>query len=311
MGDSFVIKSLNKSEEKGTAKIPQNSAELNETGLKGDAHSGKWHRQLSLLGVESVAKSELELKRTIGFGEFGENITTEGFLLHTAHPLDRFVSGKVVLEVTQIGKKCHGKKCRIYKDTGNCVMPDEGVFCRVLEGGELKTDDRMEYVPKTFSLKVITLSDRASAGTYTDKSGQMILDEMENWFSSKKLLFKSDKTILPDEKEVFNNELSNSLSEHYDLIITTGSTGLGSRDIAPEIMKQHLDREIPGLMEMVRVKYGMENPKALLSRSVAGLHGKTILLALPGSPKAIKEYMEEILKSLWHIILMIHDIDSH
>jgi molybdenum cofactor synthesis domain-containing protein len=139
----------------------------------------------------------------------------------------------------------------------------------------------------------------------------MIIDEMGNWFSSKQLDFNADKNILPDDRDAFNEELTNSLNGQYDVVITTGSTGLGTRDIAPEIVKQHLDREIPGIMELVRVKYGMENPKALLSRSIAGIHGKTIIFALPGSPKAINEYMEEILKSLWHIILMIHDIDSH
>jgi molybdenum cofactor synthesis domain-containing protein len=264
-----------------------------------------------MLGVESLRKQEKELNHKIEFGEFAENITSEGFLLYHAHPLDRFISGSTILEVTQIGKKCHGKKCGIFRETGNCVMPKEGIFCRVMDGGELKVGDSMDYIPKTFRLKVITLSDRAYAGVYQDRSGKTIIEEAEKWFSLKQLDFKLDREILPDDKEALSEELLKIFKEDYDIVITTGSTGLGTRDIAPEIVKQHLDREIPGIMELIRVKYGMVNSNALLSRSVAGLHGRTIIYTLPGSTKAIKEYMEEILKSLWHIILMVHDIDSH
>jgi molybdenum cofactor synthesis domain-containing protein len=311
MGNSIVIKSLNISKNKGTVKTPCNSVELTDSGIKGDAHSGPWHRQVSMLGVESIRKQEKVLNRKIEFGEFAENITSEGFLLYQSHPLDRFISGSTILEVTQIGKKCHGKKCGIFKETGNCVMPKEGIFCRVISGGELKVGDSMNHIPKTFKLKVITLSDRAYAGIYQDRSGKMIIEEAEKWFSLKQLDFKLDREILPDDKEALSEELLKIFEEDYDIVITTGSTGLGTRDIAPEIIKQHLDREIPGIMEFIRVKYGMVNPNAYLSRSVAGLRGKTIIYTLPGSTKAIKEYMEEILKSLWHIILMVQDIDSH
>ena len=311
MGKSIVIKSLNTSINKGTVKTPCSSVELTESGIRGDAHSGPWHRQVSMLGVESIRKQEKELKRKINLGEFGENITTEGFLPYHARPLDRFISGSTTLEVTQIGKKCHGRKCGIFRETGNCVMPTEGIFCRVLAGGELKVGDSMDYKPRTFRLKVITLSDRASAGVYRDRSGKTIIEETEKWFSIKKLLFKSDRKILPDDRDTFSEELTKTLNEPCDIVITTGSTGLGTRDIAPEIVNQFLDREIPGIMELIRVKYGMVNSNALLSRSVAGLHGRTIIYTLPGSTKAIKEYMDEILKSMWHIILMVHDIDSH
>lgn len=311
MGRRVVIKSLNISTNKGTVKAPCSSVELTGSGVKGDAHAGPWHRQVSMLGVESIEKQEKELNRKIDFGEFAENITTEGFLLHQAHPLDRFVSGSIVMEVTQIGKKCNGKNCNIFKEIGSCIMPKEGIFCRVITGGELKVGIYMDYMPKTFRLKVITLSDRAFAGIYQDRSGKMIIEEMENWFSRKHLKFNSDKEILPDDRNALSEELAKTFNEHYDIVITTGSTGLGTRDIAPEIVTQYLDREIPGIMEHIRVKYGMVNPNALLSRSVAGLHEKTIIYTLPGSTKAIKEYLDEILNSLWHIIMMSNDIDSH
>jgi molybdenum cofactor synthesis domain-containing protein len=190
-------------------------------------------------------------------------------------------------------------------------MPDEGVFCRVLSGGKLKEGDRLEYVPRTFRLKVITLSDRAFGGFYTDRSGPVILDEMEQWFDRLKLNHAAEHVILPDEREAFSKEMGSAIEERLDLVFTTGSTGLGSRDMAPDVALQHMDRQIPGIMELIRVKHGMVNPNAALSRSVAGQTGKTLIFVLPGSTRAVNEYLQEIEKSLWHMILMVNNIDSH
>ena len=311
MKQSITIHSVNKSKKKGEVKKPVSDIMLDKDGIEGDAHAGPWHRQVSLLAAESIRKYESATGTLVPDGGFGENITTEGFLLHHARPLDRFISGEVVLELTQVGKKCHGKGCAIYKESGECIMPDEGIFCRVLQGGKLKSGDQLVYVPRSFTLKVITLSDRASKGFYSDRSGPIILEEMERWFEDKKLKHTSTPLILPDEREGFSRELGNAIKENVDLIFTTGGTGLGSRDMAPDVAIQHMGRQIPGIMELIRVKHGMVNPNAALSRSVAGLTGKTLIFVLPGSTRAIKEYMEEILKSLWHMILMVNDIDSH
>ena len=110
-----------------------------------DAHSGDWHRQVSLLGKESFDKFSQQAGRKISFGEFAENITTEGITLYQTKIGDRFVCGDVVLEVTQIGKKCHGTGCAIFNEVGNCVMPKEGIFCKVISGGTLKDGDLFEY----------------------------------------------------------------------------------------------------------------------------------------------------------------------
>lgn len=311
MNSQVSVQSLNISVKKGTTKIPGQHAIFSSQGMEGDAHSGSWHRQVSILGVESIKKQEDRLGRPLGFGEFAENITTEGMQLHKTRPLDRFESNGLVLEVTQIGKKCHGEGCIIFKETGNCVMPKEGIFCRVISGGELNVGDIMTYVQKTFKVKVITLSDRAHAGVYTDRSGDYLTQELGNWFNKTEWSNEVTKVILPDDSDGFNRELEQSISEKTDLIISTGSTGIGSRDIAPRIIQNHLDMKLPGIMEMVRIKYGSENPRALLSRSIAGVAGKTLLFGLPGSTKAVKEYLQEILKILQHTVYMIHDIDDH
>ncbi|HPR27644.1 MOSC domain-containing protein, partial [Lentimicrobium sp.] len=102
------VVSVNISEKKGTIKVPVEHIELTPNGVQGDAHAGKWHRQVSLLGTESFRKFEKVAGRPLKYGEFAENITTEGIILYETHPLDRFTIGNALLEVTQIGKKCHG-----------------------------------------------------------------------------------------------------------------------------------------------------------------------------------------------------------
>jgi molybdopterin adenylyltransferase len=305
------VRSVNLSATKGEVKLPVPEVIFHSEGIEGDAHAGPWHRQVSLLASESISKYESSTGEKVPAGGFGENITTEGFAVHEARPLDRFVCGDLVLELTQVGKKCHGNGCLIYKQTGECIMPDEGVFCRVLQGGTLKAGDRLEYVPRTFSLKVITLSDRAAGGFYTDRSGPTILEEMEKWFRDRGLKHRASHEILPDDREAFSGELGKSIEDQADLILTTGSTGLGSRDMAPDVAMQHMDRQIPGIMELIRVKHGTVNPNAALSRSLAGQAGKTLVFVLPGSTRAVREYLEEIHKSLWHMLLMVNDIDSH
>lgn len=145
---TLKIKSVNISKVKGTKKIPVESILINESGIVDDAHAGDWHRQLSLLAVESISKFNLSSGSNIRYGEFAENITTEGMELHKASPMDRFVSGDVVLELTQIGKKCHGKGCAIYNESGDCVMPKEGIFCKVVKGGTIRAGDVFEYHPQ-------------------------------------------------------------------------------------------------------------------------------------------------------------------
>ena len=304
------IRSLNISEKKGTVKIPVSTVVIDETGVKGDAHAGYWHRQVSLLGVESLKKAEEQNKRQFNFGDFGENITTEGLELHKTNILDRFEYGDVVLQVTQIGKKCHSG-CEIMQQVGSCIMPVEGIFCRVLKTGYLKKGDQLTYIPKEIKVLVVTLSDRASQGIYKDKSGPFAAKLVREFFEKGNRPVNIENTIIPDEEKTLEELLLSAAKEKVDIIITTGGTGIGSRDITPDVVKKMLDKEIPGIMELIRTKYGAEKPNALLSRSVAGVIQKSLVYTLPGSVKAVKEYLDEITKTLEHSLRMINDIDSH
>lgn len=304
------IKSLNISEEKGTVKNPVNSVSITETGVLDDAHAGFWHRQVSLLGVESLKKAEEQNNRTFKYGDFGENITTEGLELHKTNVLDKFQCGEVILEVTQIGKKCH-KGCEIMKISGKCIMPVEGIFCRVIRTGKLETGDVMIYVPREIKIVVITLSDRAYKGIYKDKSGPLATKLLRDFFQNHSRPFRIKNVVIPDDEAMLENIIRKSAEENADIIITTGGTGIGSRDITPDVVKRLLDKEIPGIMDLIRYKYGLSKPNALLSRSMAGVMGNTLVYALPGNTKAVNEYLTEIKPTIEHSLRMLNNIDSH
>ncbi len=305
------IISVNISEKKGTVKHPVDAIELGSNGIALDAHSGDWLRQVSLLGTESITRYGKETGRKIACGEFAENITTEGIELWKSNPLDRFICGKVELEVTQIGKQCHGKTCNIFKEVGSCVMPKEGIFARVLHQGTLKPGDLLEYHPKMYRILVITLSDRASAGEYEDLSGEKIRQMVRDYCSDNNFNFFIHDSLIPDDRHRLEELLLKAKDELVDIVFTTGGTGIGPRDFTPDVVKPLLDKEIPGIMEMIRIKYGTEKPNALLSRSIAGVMGKSLLFCLPGSVKAVTEYMTEILRSMAHMIYMLHGLDNH
>lgn len=309
--DIIKVMSVNISTEKGTIKTPVSSIALTSTGIEGDAHAGKWHRQISLLGLESIEKFEQQTGKKINCGEFAENITTSGMNLYEARPLDRLIIGKVELEITQIGKECHGSSCVIFKESGDCIMPKEGIFCRVIKNGAIKAGDIVIYQPKVINVKVITMSDRASSGFYTDRSGPRVIELVEAYFSSISYPVKIEHSIIGDDKDHLHNLLLKCRDQKIDVVITTGGTGISPRDITPDTVKTLLDKEIPGIMESIRIKYGQEKYAALLSRSIAGVMGHSLVFTLPGSVQAVSEYLEEITKGLKHMLFMINQIDSH
>lgn len=136
-----VCTSLHKGERKkniGSAKIIENY------GIKDDAHAGPWHRQISLLAKESIDKMVAK-GLDVGYGDFAENLTTEGIDLVSLPIGTKLKVGETLLEVTQIGKKCHSK-CRIFQLAGDCIMPREGIFVKVLKGGTVSVGDNIEVV---------------------------------------------------------------------------------------------------------------------------------------------------------------------
>ena len=139
------VKAINISETKGVVKNPVKEAYFRVNhGIEGDAHAGEWHRQISLLADESADKvraAGLEITE----GRFAENITTEGIELYTLPVGTRLKIGETIQEVTQIGKECH-TGCAIKQTVGDCVMPREGIFTKVIESGKVKPGDEIEVI---------------------------------------------------------------------------------------------------------------------------------------------------------------------
>lgn len=137
------VLAVNISDAKGTKKTNvQSCTLLKDFGLEGDAHGGPWHRQVSLLANESVEKMKVR-GLNVGFGDFAENITTEGIdLVSLPIGTEIRIGNSIVLRVTQIGKECH-ERCAIYYQAGDCVMPREGIFAEVVHEGEVKVGDEI------------------------------------------------------------------------------------------------------------------------------------------------------------------------
>lgn len=143
-----IIRAICLSAEKGTAKRDAGEAELVERhGLKGDAHAGDWDRQVSLLSLQKIDAFRAK-GADVDYGAFGENIVVDGIDLAVLAAGTLLRCGEAVLEITQIGKECHNH-CAIYKRMGDCIMPREGVFARVIRGGHIRTGDEIQVLADT------------------------------------------------------------------------------------------------------------------------------------------------------------------
>lgn len=286
------------SAQRGTAKTPVSSARLvTEHGIEGDAHAGSWHRQVSLLSADRIEAFRRK-GAPVTEGSFGENLIVSGLDLARLPVGTRLQIEDALLEITQIGKECH-QHCAIHAAVGDCIMPREGVFARVLRGGLIHVGDdiQMSNERSPFRAVVITLSDTAFAGTRTDESGPLLRRRLEGTGQ-----FVVEKVILiPDDKELLlRNLYTLSDQKGMDLILTTGSTGFSPKDIAPEATLEAAERMAPGISEAIRVHSLQITKRAMLSRGISVLRGKTLIINLPGSPKACDEALDCILDTLPH-----------
>lgn len=288
-------------------KYSADRIDFDKSGVIGDVHANT-SRQVSMIDQSHIDTfRRITSSRTTETGEFAENLRVEGLGETKVKAFDRFEGEDVVLEVSQVGKPFHAS----FKEIGNYVMPRAGIFMRVAKEGSLQAGDKLTYVPKVFRAKLITLSDRASKGIYEDKSGALIENKLNAFFEKIGWKLSIDKQIIPDSREQLQAQIEDATQNHYDLIFTTGGTGIGSRDITLSVVQPLLDHEIPGIMEHIRMKYGSLKPNALLSGGVAGTIDSALIYTLPGSTKAVTEYMLEILTTLQHLIYMKADMDIH
>ena len=288
------------SEKKGMRKVSIGEANLIPNwGMEGDAHGGKWHRQISLLSVSSIEKMK-EIGKQKGLdlvpGDFAENLTTEGLELFKL-PIGTYLkAGETLLEVTQIGKSCH-HDCEIFQQVGQCVMPKEGIFTRVLVGGKIREEDSIE-IWSGIPVGIITASDKGSKGEREDQSGKEIEALVQEINGT-----VIDYRVLPDDQDGLSKAMIEMIDElGVGLLLTTGGTGFSQRDVTPEATLTVIERAVPGLPEAMRRESFAISPRAMLSRAVAGIRGKCLIVNLPGSPKAVRECLQIILPVLPHAL---------
>lgn len=303
--------SVNISVAKGTIKQPVAHIDLELSGISNDAHAGNWHRQVSLLAQESIDRFGAEANSSFKPGEFAENLTTQGLDLLKINRLDHICIGDVLLEVTQIGKSCHGGGCAIYREVGRCVMPKEGIFARVIKPGKIAAGDPISVIRNPLKIKIITLSDRVYEGVYKDRSGPAIEARLQPYLESINWGAACECIVLPDDASLLDQAISDAIASDCDLLFATGGTGIGPRDITPDVIGPKLEKEFHGVMEHIRIKHAERLPSSLISRSQAGTIGRSLVFTLPGSVKAVNEYLDEILKLLDHALIMVRGWENH
>ena len=292
------------SEKKGTQKVPVESAVLRvDHGIEGDAHAGNWHRQVSLLGLEKIEAFRAK-GADVDFGAFGENLIIEGFDFRNLPVGTRFRIGSgedegVLLEMTQIGKECHSH-CAIFHMVGDCIMPREGVFAKVLKGGKIRPGDEVTEIPpeadRPFTAAWVTMSDKGARGERVDESGPLI-EQIVSGAGYEVI----EGVLIPDDRQTIEKTLIRLADQRQvNVVFTTGGTGFSPRDITPEATTAVCDRMAPGIAEAMRAYSMTKTPRAMLSRAVSGIRGQTLIINLPGSPKAVKENLEFVLPSLEH-----------
>ena len=294
-----VVKAICISDKRGIEKHSIEEGHfLLDFGIEGDAHGGRWHRQVSLLSYDKV-KAFNERGADVTDGAFGENLVVEGLDFRSFPVGTRLYAGTAELEMTQIGKECHSH-CAIYKRMGECIMPREGVFAKVTKEGVIRPGDVMRMEPpsedRALTAAVITLSDKGARGERKDESGPAAQEMLEHaGYQVVELL------LIPDEPEQLKTQLIRLAdSRQVDLVLTSGGTGFSLRDQTPEATMAVAQRNAPGIAETIRMKSMEVTDRAMLSRGVSVIRGKTLIVNLPGSPKAVRESLGFIIGSLEH-----------
>ena len=211
--------------------------------------------------------------------------------------------------MTQIGKECHSH-CAIYHRVGECIMPREGVFAEVVKEGIIRPGDIMRVEApdenRPFTAAVIVLSDKGSKGEREDLSGPAAGDMLKEAGYD-----VVERFVIPDEPEVLKHHLVRLAdSRQVDLVVTSGGTGFSMRDQTPEATLAVSGRVAPGIAEAIRAGSMAITKRAMLSRAVSAIRHRTLIINLPGSPKAVEESLGFVLDTLPHALGLLRGTDG-
>ena len=174
----------------------------------------------------------------------------------------------------------------------------------------MTSNDYSRHCTRTLKATVITLNDGACEGKVTDDTGPVVVEMLKNHFSKTPFSLQMETVLLGFDATALRYKVIDCVARDVDMVFTIGGTGIGRRDITPETLLSLFHKEIPGIMDFIRMKHGTALPEALISRSVAGVIGETQVYALPGEVEAVREYMSEIQRILIHNFMMLRGTDA-
>lgn len=168
-----------------------------------------------------------------------------------------------------------------------------------------------EYIRRNFKITIITLSDKANRGECEDAAGKIIKQKTTSFFEKFNYLATIKTFLIGNNPKDLSVKVNTAIKENTDLILTIGGTGIGPHDITVPIVQEIIDFELNGVIDLIRMKYGKNNPYILLSRAICGVKNKTVILSLPGNTKYIDMYFAEIEKNLLHAVFMLNGADIY
>jgi len=279
-------------------------------GASEDIHAGVIDREVSLIPEKQQTSSDINTDYQCA--DFGQNIVIDNnFDINKIKPLDILQHKNLILQVTQIGRTCNNQACSIFNELHKCVLPTEAIYARVLKEGNLKKEETFTFVPYSFKVAIITVSSGISKGIAKNTAAENVKYQLENYFQTHRRQNEITNYIIDDDVIELEKMMNTCITAKTDIIITVGGTGLSNRDITPDVVKPLLDKEIPGYIEHIRSQIAMHKPNAILSRGIAGIAKKSLVITLPGNKETINDYMNEVKKTLLFSIFMIQGIDRY
>jgi len=283
-----VCKSVHKGEQKvniGKAQLIQNF------GMDGDAHAGPWDNHIRLLAQESIHKA---FKRglKVGPGDFSEHITTRGIELTNLSVGTKLKIGEVVLEITQKGKVCPGR-CNIFNLIGDCIMPKEGVYAKVLEGGMVTVGSEIKIMLDA----KIGIIYAAKASRDENPISNILSVNLNRWGVK-----ASQNIVKAKDRNSLKSSIEEMCEDGVDIILIVGGVGVSSEDFAPEVLIESIERELPGVANNVRENL-LDEEDLIIFRGRAGIKDRTIIVNLPDNKRVLGEDLFELLIMLDKISL--------
>lgn len=267
------------------------------------------HKQHVEVDDTSISPNKVSNQVLLFEGNIPDDEVLKGFLAGnsagTLLAIDQFCNEPIQTFDSITGSDCDLKVLKTLE-----ISNAKAILCLPEDFLTFFIGQKLVHLPKIFTARVVTLSDRAHRGVHKDTSGPAIAESLSRFFEKgqKKILVKH--SIIPDNASELSIIIEECKVAKTDILITTGGTGIGQRDITVETVKSHLEKEIPGIMEMIRVKYGAKYPSVLLNRGMAGTVNRTLVYTLPGNPEIAENYLTEIFVTLDLLLNMIHGIDT-